>query len=56
MGTEGKRELNWEPGTDTYALLCVRQLTSENPVCSAGDSTQRSVVTCMGRESKHKGM
>ena len=56
MGTKGKREVNWEPGTDTCPLLCVKQLTSENPVCRTGDSTQCSVVTYMGRGSKHEGM
>ena len=32
------------------------QRTNENLVCSTGNSTQRSVVTYMGRQSKKEGI
>ena len=37
-------EMNWETGTGTYTLLCVKQITNENILCTTGNSTQ-----CSGR-------
>ena len=48
--------MNCEPGTDTYTPLCIKQRTNENLVRSTGNSTQRSVVIYMGRQSKHEGI
>ena len=46
--------MNWEVGTDVYTLLCVKQMTNENLLYSTGNSTQHSVVTSVGRESKER--
>ena len=47
VDTKGKREggMNWEIDTDIYTRLCVKWITSENFLCSTGNSTQSSVVT-----------
>ena len=44
--------MNWEIGIDIYTLLCIKQTTNENPLYSPGNSTQYSVMTYMGKESK----
>ena len=44
--------MNWEIGIDIYTLLCIKQVTSKNPLYSTGNSTQYSVMTYMGKESK----
>ena len=31
--------MNWETGNDVYALLCIKQKTSENRLHSAGNSS-----------------
>ena len=36
---------DWEIRFDVYTLLCVKQITNENRLCSTGNSTQCSVVT-----------
>ena len=54
MATKGGREggMNWEIGIDIYTILYTKQITNENLLYSTGNSTQRSVVTEMGRKSK----
>ena len=47
--------MNWEIGTDIYTLLGIKQKTNENLLYSTGNSTQCSVVTYMGRNSKKRG-
>lgn len=37
-----------ETGADVYTALSIEQITNEDPPCSAGHSTYRSVVACMG--------
>ena len=44
--------MNSEIGIDIYTLLCIKQITNENILCSIGNSTQYSVMTYMGKESK----
>ena len=45
--------LRAEPrGIDIYTLLHTEQITKENLLCSIGNSTQFSVMTCMGTKSK----
>ena len=48
--------MNWESGVDTYALLCIRQITNENLLDTTGNSALSSVVTSVRRESKNKGL
>ena len=36
---------NWEIGIDIYTLLCIKQVTNENPLYGTGNSTQCSMVT-----------
>ena len=38
----------------TYTLLFIKQVPSMNLLCSTGNSTQHSIMTCMGKESKEK--
>ena len=42
---EQKGEMNQEIGIDTYALLCIKQITNENLLYSTGNFIQCSVVT-----------
>ena len=44
--------INWEIGTDIYTLLYIKQITNKDVLCSTGNSTQYSVMTYMGKESK----
>ena len=41
---EGGGGMNWEIGIDIYTLLtlCIKQITNENLLYNAGNSTQRS--------------
>ena len=43
--------MNWGTGLDINTRLWI---TKENLLCSTGNSTQPSVVSCMGRKSKKK--
>ena len=40
MDTKCRREggMNWEIGIDIYPLLCIKELTNENLLCSTGNS------------------
>ena len=31
--------MNWEIGIDMYTLICIKQITNENPLYSTGNST-----------------
>ena len=31
--------MNWEIGIDRYTVLCIKQITNENPLYSTGNST-----------------
>ena len=46
--------INWEIGTDIYTLLYIKSITNKNLLYSTGNSTQRSVMDYMGKESKKK--
>ena len=46
------RRINWEIGTDIYTLLYIKQITNKDLLYSRGNSTQYSVMTFMGKESK----
>ena len=48
----GKRGINWEIGIDIYTLLYIKQITNKDLLYSTGNSTQYSVMTYMGKESK----
>ena len=45
-------EINWETGINLYTLLYIKQITIKNLLCSTGNSTQYSVMTYMGKDSK----
>ena len=47
QGGKGRGGMNYEIGIDIYTLwiLCTKQITNENLLCSTGTSTQCSVVT-----------
>ena len=42
---KGAGAMNWEVGSDTYTPLCIKQVTSEKPLYSTSNSTQRSAGT-----------
>ena len=44
--------ISWEIGIDIYTLLYIKQITNKNLLYSTGNSTQYSVMTYMGKESK----
>ena len=45
--------INWETGIDMYTLLYIKQMTNKD-LPSTGNSTQYSVMTHMGKESKKR--
>ena len=47
-------EINWEIGIDIYIVLYIKQITKRNLLYSTGNSTQYSVITYMGKESKEE--
>ena len=55
MVTMGKRErrggLNWVVGTDIHILLYIKWITNKNLLYGTGNSTQYSVMTCVGKQS-----
>ena len=44
--------INWEIGIYIYTLLYIKQITNKNMPCITGNSTQYSVMTYIGKESK----
>ena len=44
--------MNWEIEIDIYTLLYIKYMTNKNLLYSTGNSTQYSVMTYMGKESK----
>ena len=44
--------INWETGIDIYTLLYIKQITNKDLMYNTGNSTQYSVMTYMGKESK----
>ena len=54
QGGKEKGGMNWEIAADSYTLLYIKLVTYENLLHSIGNSTQRSVVTYMGRKSKNE--
>ena len=44
--------INWEIGIDIYTLLYTKQITNKGLLRSTGNSTQYSVMTYTGKESK----
>ena len=44
--------INWEIGIDIYTLLHIKQTNNKDLMYSTGNSTQSSVMTSMGKESK----
>ena len=56
MVTGGKVEgrVKWEIGIDIYTLLYIKSITNKNLLHSTGNSTQYTVMTFMGIESKKR--
>lgn len=54
---EEKGGKNWKIAIDIYTLCiqCMKQTANENLLCDSGNSTQGSVVTLNGKESKQRG-
>ena len=52
QGGKGGGGINWEIGIDIYTLLCIKQITNKDLLYSTKKSTQYSVMTYMGNESK----
>ena len=46
--------INCEIGIDRYTLLYIKEITNKNRLYSTGNSTQYSVMTYMGKESKKR--
>ena len=44
--------INWEMGIDIYIPLYIKQITHKGLLYGTGNSTQYSVMTCMGKESE----
>ena len=51
-GGKGSGRINWEIEMDIYTLLRIKQITNKDLLYRTGNSTQYSVMTCMGKESK----
>ena len=52
VGGGGGGGMNWEIGIDIYTLLYIKQINKKNLLFSTGNSTQYSVMTYIGVESK----
>ena len=54
QGGKGQGGMNWEIWIDIYTLLivCIKEITNKNLLYSRVNSTQYSVMTYMGKESK----
>ena len=52
QGGKWQGGINWEIGIDIYTLLYIKQITNKNLLYSTGNSTQYSVMTYRGNESK----
>ena len=54
MVTGGKKwgGINWKTGIDIYTLLYTEQITNKDLLYSTRNTTQYSVLTYMGKESK----
>ena len=48
----GRGGINWKTVTDMYTLLYIKEATNEGLLHSTGNSTQHSIMTYMGKESK----
>ena len=46
--------INWKTEIDIYTLLYLNQITNKNLLYSTENSTQYSVMACMGKESLKK--
>ena len=44
--------INWEIGIDIQTLLYIKEITNKDLLYSTGNSTQYSVMTFMGKETK----
>ena len=44
--------INWEVGIDIYTLLYMKEITKKCLLYNTGNSTQYSVMTYVGKESK----
>ena len=51
-GGKAGEGLNGEIGIDVHALLYIKQMTNKDLPYSTGNSSQYSVMACMGKESK----
>ena len=46
--------INWETGIDIYTLLYIKYITNKDLVYVTRNSTQYSVMTYMGKQSKKR--
>ena len=54
QGGKQRRGINWETEIDKYTLLCIKWITNKDLLYSTGNSSQYSVMTYMGKESKEE--
>ena len=52
QGREGWGGKDWEVGISRCKLVYIKQITTKDLLYSTGNSTQYSVMTYMGKESK----
>ena len=51
---QSRRGINWETEVDMYTLLYIKWITNKDLLYSTGSSTQYSVRTYLGKDSKKK--
>ena len=52
LSEENGEEINWETESDIHTLLYIKQTTRKDVLDNTGNSTQDSVMTYVGKESK----
>ena len=53
---QGWEGINLEIGIDIYTVLYIKYITNEDLLYSTENSTQNSVMTYLGKESKKEGI
>ena len=46
--------ISYDIGSDIYTLVYIQEITNKDLLYNTGNSTQYSVTTCMGKESKEE--
>ena len=52
---KGQGGVNWEAGTDTYTLLCIKGITNENVLYSTGELYSTLCGDLNGKETPKRG-